>query len=1468
MNGKLNLRFLLGLFVTSALVGGGIHWVHGVLEKQNVGALLKEADRAERKGDRAGFEKLLARYLAFRPEDGKALARYGLLLAEGAATGRVRLQALQVLERALLHNTERDAIRRRAAELAMSPELGKFKEAKVHLVTLLLKPSPGGEVGSESGSEPEPEDVQRLEALLLEFARQDGAQPPSPGLEQCLARPDAEVLSLLGRCLEEQARTGPRDESDHSSLKALACYRLALTRAPDRVDLYVRLAALLRGPIDDPAQADRVMDAGDIRDGVVAKNSDSYLAYLARAQYRKALGLSGVTDDVTRAWQLAPEEADVIVAVGEIARERRDYSEARQLLERGMERYPRDVRMYQNLAEIETRAGRTKEALAVLRRGVLALPDQRNLQWNLADLLINAGSPEAKLVIARLRRRADLFQPAVEYLTARVLLNEGQRAEAVRRLEKARTLMANVLDLKSLTLKAELLLAQCYQQLGNPDQQAAASRRALLLEPKSVSARLAQASALLSLGRSDEALEEFRKAAPESVEARVAVARLLLARNLRLPDDQRLWPEIDQALEEADRAGADAVEVTILRADALTARGQFDQARERLQQARSSQPNRVELWIALANLAGRQGKSTAILSVLDEAQTQLGDRVELRLARAYYWGQRGGQDALKALEPLAVNLDAFSADDRDRLDDGLADVFAQLGDVRRAEELWTGLAERRPHELHAAIRLFDLGLALEAREQADRGTLSRAVKRLHGIEGEDGVLWRFGEATLLVRQSPQANPKRLDQARLLLSEAAKRRPDWSQVPLLEAAIAEQEGSPERATEAYLRAIERGEGQPLVIRHVVNLLIDQKRFAEADRIIQKRLDQGPATGILGQLAAEKALRHANREEALALAARAVSPQSQDFRDHLWLGQIYWSIGERAKAEAALRRGLELADSVPETWIAWVEYLSRTDQKALAEAAIARAKSKLPPDQAPLTLALCYMAMGQPDRAEEQYQQTLAARPNDPATLRIIADFYLRSGQNSKADPYLKKIVDTRIGSPEALVIWARRKRAFGLALQGGYQQIREGLALIECNLQASNEVEDQRAKALLLAKVPGGLRDAIRTLEDLERRQPSTRDEKFVLAQLFEFGGDWPRAHSLMLGLLSSDDGNALYLTAFTRSLLRHGKAEEAQPWLDRLEKALPQHSQTIELKARWLAARGQGADAAALLKAYVNDKDKDAYLPLFAALLEELGQPEAAEAMYQDAVKRSPRPETVLILAEYFGRRGRLAEALDLCERAWSVCNPEAVGHASLLTISAAKATAEQFRSVAIRLEQAVRNNPDSISLLFDLANLYSFQGNYRDAEMLYRRIYERNTSDDGALNNLAWLLAAAEGQGAEALAVIGQAIALAGPKPNLLDTRAIAHLAMDRSDLAIKDLETAITANPSPEMYLHLAQARLRRNDQEGADAAFRNVKAAGLQIDKLHPLDREAYGRLFADLSRRETTSAPKRFGPPRVP
>ena len=75
-------------------------------------------------------------------------------------------------------------------------------------------------------------------------------------------------------------------------------------------------------------------------------------------------------------------------------------------------------------------------------------------------------------------------------------------------------------------------------------------------------------------------------------------------------------------------------------------------------------------------------------------------------------------------------------------------------------------------------------------------------------------------------------------------------------------------------------------------------------------------------------------------------------------------------------------------------------------------------------------------------------------------------------------------------------------------------------------------------------------------------------------------------------------------------------------------------------------------------------------------------------------------------------------------------------------------------------------------------------------------------------LNNLAFVLALTEGRQNDALTPIRKAIELVGPQPMLLDTEAVALIAVGQYNDAIEKLKDVIVEVPSATFYMHLAQA------------------------------------------------------------
>jgi tetratricopeptide (TPR) repeat protein len=933
--------------------------------------------------------------------------------------------------------------------------------------------------------------------------------------------------------------------------KAAASLARALKEDPHYLAAYRRLADLLQDRLDRPEEAARVLD------DMVAANPQTPDAYLRRAQYRRKIGsLEEAWADVRRAGELAPDQPEVLLAGAELAQARGDADAARARLEQGLKLHPKEVRLYQMLAWVDYRSGRQNEAVAWLQRGLKAAPESVDLQLSLADVLAADGNlKEAAAALARVRQtKAD---PAVlDCIEARLRGRQDRWAEALHLLEKSRPRLPASSPWPA---QADLLLAQCYARLGDAEQQLAASRRAVSEAPSSPPARLALAAALLDLGQVGEALGELRQVAATKAPAETwpLLARALLLRNLRLPEEQRDWHETEAALARA----VPGVETTVLRAEILAARGKPAEADELLAKALTERPGEARLWAARADLTLRRGERAAAADLLRQAGRQVGDVLPLRLAWLRYWVTRGGERARLALRKLAEDPGRLSPEEQARLLRAAADALGRLGDDEAAARLWGKLAARFPMDLHSRLVLLDRALERRRDEAVDR-----LIADLHHIEGEEGVLWRYGTDARLMARAGREDPAPLAEARKYLAEIERRRPDWPRGSLLAAALARAGGDADAAAEHYLRAVEQGESRPVVLATVARLLYDRGRYGQVEQVLRKAEERAPLSPDLARLGAEAARRRGDPGRAVALARQAVPPGSRDYRDHLWVAEMLAAAGRTGEAEQAIQKATQLGGNSPDPWLALVRHLAHVGSKGGAEAALEEMRRRLPVEQAPLALAQGYEALGRTDLAEPLYLRRLRDCPDDFQTLLATAEFYLHTGRPAAAEPLLRRPLDPATAAPAAVVARARRGLAVSLAAKAGEQPLHEALALLDRNRAAYGPSgEDDRARAEVLATRPDRQREAMSLLEEVRGHGVLTLAEQFLLVRLQESVGDLGRARTLLLDLLASDGRNPEYLAHYVRGLVRRGELEEAQTYLDRLKGVEPNSARTRHL---------------------------------------------------------------------------------------------------------------------------------------------------------------------------------------------------------------------------------------------------------------------------------------------------------------
>jgi tetratricopeptide (TPR) repeat protein len=347
------------------------------------------------------------------------------------------------------------------------------------------------------------------------------------------------------------------------------------------------------------------------------------------------------------------------------------------------------------------------------------------------------------------------------------------------------------------------------------------------------------------------------------------------------------------------------------------------------------------------------------------------------------------------------------------------------------------------------------------------------------------------------------------------------------------------------------------------------------------------------------------------------------------------------------------------------------------------------------------------------------------------------------------------------------------------------------------------------------------------LEELGRRQALKADDQFLLARLYEAEGTWPKARDLLRDLTGGPKNQPGYLLHYARGLARQRDFDEALRCVERLEQ--------ME-KAAGQAAGSLGSTEARIL------------------VLEGRGEIDKAIALLKAHVERAgAHPSEVLIYSGYLARHSRAKEALELCDKAWETSLPEAVGGTSVAVLRAGAATAEQFAQVDQRLRAAIKKYPHVTALMLQLADLQDARGQAAEAEALYRQVLDRDPRNVVAANNLAWLLAQRPAQGAEAQRLIERAIEIAGPRAELLDTRAAAYLAQGLAEEAVTDLEVASRDSPSGSRFFRLARAYKQANNAKAAARAWRQARALELRPEQLHATERNAYDMLSRELEPR---------------
>lgn len=1416
MNTRINFRFLAILSATVLLVSIGLFFMYRWQTVRKAEQFLLQARAAQADGDSREAARLYARCVHRFPDSAEVQAEFADSLLE---IGNLQ-QAFFRYENSLRLKGDQPKVRKNLVEMALL--LDRASDAKTHLVNYLIP-----------------------------------AETTNP-----------EFQWLLGLCEQKLA----------SFDKALEQFQSVVEIQPGEPRFAASLANLLTDRFARSAEARQVLDT------LVAHDGSNAQSLLVRGQwlYNQArLGLESTSEnsrslldaawaDAQAARQFEPQTPAIAILVANIAKERMDSEEARQVLTEAIQANPEVSQLYMTFAELEMQGGNLNQAATHLRQGLEQLPKNSELLWNLVRLEIALDNLDSAAELTRELRGQSYPEPPLRFLDAQLMMKAGRWREAADQLEAVRSQFDRS---RGLLGEADFMLATCYRQMGNSDQELVSLRRAVSNTPSWMAPRAALAAALSRSGRNGEAITEYGKVIRQSTPNVPLAAALELAQLLLVDGysrgDKADWTPLMELIEVVQSIPEATASVSILKAELLAAQGKLPEAEAELQSSLQLDAASAKTHQALVSLFIRIREWDRAEQAIAEARKAIGDSpwIQIEQARAHIL-RNGSQFDLDLLDQLAQPSTDWQEENSRELAEGFSSIFLSLGEYERAERQAMVVADSAYGRSNLSTQQLLFEIALRGK---DLEVIDKALSRVGDIEGNAAV-WRLGSAIRLVIEAEQIPDEQTEQREALfskalnhLAEASGLRPAWSKIPQLQGEIYDRQKNPELAVRQYMNAIDLGERNPKIVSRVLFLLTNQGRYQEADKVVRAMQErQVPFSNELTKLATQVSLKLENYDRALVFASD-LTAQADRPADHVWLGQIYASTNRLPEAEEQFRSVIDLQPENPLGWISLTQLYARQKKFDAVDELIRQAKESVPPEIQSETIAQCYEASGDFTNAEKLYLQAKTTSPTNWKVVRRLAGLYLATERSQEATPLLEQLVAAVTDMAADDQLWARRALAIILGLSGDQSQAKRALNLIDENTtqQAEATSEDRRAKAIILgARVDKkSLQDAIQLMEGvvLEQSEFSLNDN-FRLAEMYLRSDDWPKYSRLMRSVMGNGGTDQTrYVRGYAQALVNRGELNEANIWFERLKELAPAEISTLAIEARMLFGEKQYTRALNLLENTNGEPDKlvaAAELAFtFADALDNSENSSQAEAFWTMAESLNKRvaqsdPLRPYALAAFYARRGSIEQALQAASQVELELELELTAeHKAQIGLNGLHSydlSSENALRLINFLKADYEISPTAANLGICLADLYSWVGDWKNASVVYQHCLQQNPRDISALNNLALILALSNQQLSEARRYIDMALETHGPLHFLLDTRGLVNMAQKNWQMAESDFRMALETGASADKYFHLAMTLQAQGRESESKQALEQAHLLGSVKDKLHPLERVHYENL----------------------
>ncbi len=1265
-------------------------------------------------------------------------------------------------------------------------------------------------------------------------------QMKMPGEAELIATQRLENVSnstirrMLAKALIEQRKF----EEAASQLNAI------IEDAPSEVLAYDALGRLVELRPDDFS-----VTAEHWFNQAVQNNPSSALAHIIRgAFYIRHAQLNKALADLEQAelYDLSDTSVRLILArefvnVG-------DFDRAGSHLEAVYETQPDNVLLWHVWAMLALKAGSTELMQRIASNGLKALGANSLVFMPVAaELFIRSGDFErASDCISELKQK-EVSSVTVAFCEGLMAEQKEQWAQAVRHWREA-------MQLGRQSEGMQLAMAAALVQLGDTQSAVQRLRTFLNQNEDSYRARLVLAKIFVEDRNWARAVEQARAALqikPDSLQGRSVYlqARMQLLAQGQMPEDARMWDNIETDLAKLQRDTGGTLASKLLEVRMALMRRQLDRAKQIADELKDKFSSNVKVALAQVDVLLAQNEITQAVIELGDITEDFGESVT---AVKYLVSLLSRQE--KFLECQSVITEAIeragNPANRRRLQLMLADIYTASDGPGRAYEFLKPVAAQTPDDIPLKRRLLDCGQNTD-----ETGNLQRLIDEIKSIEGPDGWQWRYEQARLWF--ADDAFNERYPQIVSLLKQNLLANPDDRASRRLLAESYERAGELQLALSAYREILNRDPDDIQLIISTVATMYKAGEYDQADSILARAARRKLSDPRLSKLELYSYVRQGKLDPASDILERFLSETPEDDGVRFSLALLKMQQNRLDEASELLNQLLQKEpDSLPVT-AQLVELNLRLGKDDEALKLCDKIVTRLRSPSAYLLRGRAYAGLGQMSLAKSDMEEAVRMEPDALRTLMFKSRIHQSMGELTEAVRTIRRAAaiapqDYQVQKQAALILLASRDEQ---TKRQGREFLDKALALNPDDAQ----LQLYKAQVLLSeAKFPS-VEQAVSILTEITRRQPKVAQAWAMLVEIYLQQDDPAQAMDLALRGLS-------YLPSDKLLMLAKARCERARspvlaiPTLKALMDIYPDDVDVVIPLADTYVVTGQYPEAIELLKSHLaSAKSADARKMniALAAALYESGDTELAEKKFEVLYKEQPDdPAVILAHAQVLEKNRRWPELADRVV-GWYKSHPQDTG--TLLSITQGLAMSQENEAVqaAERILRAVIDiDSDCIDALNSLGVLLHMSGRSAAAADLYERVLKLDPDRLTALNNLAWILCAEQGECERSLELVKRGLANNPDYVDLIDTSGMVHYRLGRYDKAIKDFRKCIRLyrGRAPAVvgsYFHLGQAFQRLGRKSEAISNLKKSLELDVQIGGLSPANKAEAQRLLAELS-----------------